>query len=200
MKNIKLKMATKEQKKKFVYARKAIVISGETLVEKDAVGIVVNSNPPKSEIFFVRAWINLFLDSAEFKSFDVSKTGDQFPKKICNICHRLMKTDNFDKNQNGINNRSVRRPSCHDCRKELDGVKMSNETRQKWNKTKPINIPYECPICCKRTIAGITSKVVLDHNHKNGQARGWVCDSCNTGIGRFKDNQELIKRAIKHIS
>jgi len=82
MKNIKLKMATKEQKKKFVYARKAIVISGETLVEKDAVGIVVNSNPPKSEIFFVRAWINLFLDSAEFKSFDVSKTGDQFPKKI----------------------------------------------------------------------------------------------------------------------
>jgi len=29
MKNIKLKMATKEQKKKFVYARKAIVISGE---------------------------------------------------------------------------------------------------------------------------------------------------------------------------
>ena len=68
-----------------------------------------------------------------------------------------------------------------------------------WNKNKPQYVPFECPICAKRTIAGVTSKVVLDHNHRNGEARGWVCDSCNTGIGRFKDDIELIKRAIKFI-
>jgi transcription elongation factor Elf1 len=61
------------------------------------------------------------------------------------------------------------------------------------------NDTFECPICGKRTIAGITSKVVLDHDHETGEARAWICDSCNTGIGRFKDDVALLQRAIKFL-
>lgn len=183
----------------FVFAKRKIEISKSLFIEKDDVGIIESKTEKGFLIFFIRAWSKVELNKDDFKIFNVKQVGDAFPKKICNICHKLVDTDKFEKNQNGINNRSVRRPSCADCRKHLVGVNMSAKTKLEWKRKKPHGIPFECPICEKRTIAGITSKVVLDHNHRNGEARGWVCDSCNTGIGRFKDDVELINRAIKFI-
>lgn len=188
-----------EYKKTFVIAKKKIKIPNDLFIEKDDVGIVESETQNTASIFFIRVWKKIELNKKDFRIFDVKKTGDAFPKKICNICHKLLDSNKFAKNQNGINNRSVRRPSCADCRKHLEGINMSVKTKAEWAKTKPVNIPFECPICSKRTIAGVTCKVVLDHNHKNGEARGWVCDSCNTGIGRFKDDVNLIKKAIKFI-
>jgi len=192
-------MKNTEHKPIFVFSKKKIAISNKLSIEKDAVGIIKAETQKGALIFFVRAWQEVELNKNDFQVFDFKKSGDAFPKKICNICHKLLDTSKFAKNQNGINNRSVRRPSCSDCRKHLEGVNMSAKTKAEWAKKKPQNIPFECPICEKRTIAGVTSKIVLDHNHRNGEARGWVCDSCNTGIGRFKDDIELINRAIKYI-
>ncbi|PIR78000.1 MAG: endonuclease [Candidatus Magasanikbacteria bacterium CG10_big_fil_rev_8_21_14_0_10_36_16] len=192
-------MKKMEQKKTFVIAKKKIKIPNDLLIEKGDVGIVELETQNTASIFFIRVWEKVELNKDDFQVFDVKKTGDAFPKKICNICHKLLDSNKFAKNQNGINNRSVRRPSCADCRKHLEGINMSTKTKAEWAKKKPQNIPFECPICSKRTIAGVTCKVVLDHNHRNGEARGWVCDSCNTGIGRFKDDIELIKKAIKFI-
>lgn len=194
-----LYMKASDNKKIFVFANKNVRISDDLFVDKGDVGIIESKTANGAIIFFIRIWKIAELDSAAYKAFNVKKTGDAFPKKICNICHKLVASSKFAKNQNGINNRSVRRPSCVDCRKDLEGVNMSAKTKAEWAKKKPNNVPFECPICAKRTIAGITCKVVLDHNHRNEEARGWVCDSCNTGIGRFKDNVELINRAIKFI-
>lgn len=105
----------------------------------------------------------------------------------------------FDKNQNGKNNRSVRRPSCINCRKEIDGKGISSADKKIWEKTKPNYIIWECPICKKRTIPGLTSKVVLDHNHITGKPRSWICDSCNTGLGRFKDDINTMYDAINYL-
>jgi len=189
----------KQLNDKFIIAKRDIKLSNEVLVHKDDVGIIRTESGENASIFFVRIWLEVTLNKDDFEIFDVTKTGDGFPKKICNICHRLLSTTEFAKNQNAKNNRSVRRPSCQECRKQLEGTSPTSEEKVKWQKTKPENEPFECPICAKRTIAGITSKVVLDHNHRTGEVRGWVCDSCNTGIGRFKDDTELIKRAIKFI-
>lgn len=188
-----------EHKPIFVFSKKNITISNKLSIGKDDVGIIKSETSNGAVIFFVRIWREVELSKKDFQIFDFKKSGDAYPKKICNICHKLLDTNKFAKNQNGINNRSVRRPSCSSCRKHLEGVNMLAKTKAEWAKNKPQNVPFECPICAKRTIAGVTSKVVLDHNHRNGEARGWVCDSCNTGIGRFKDDVELIKRAIKYI-
>jgi len=185
--------------KKFVFAKKNIKISSLISIEKNDVGIVESESKEGASIFFIRIWRKVTLDKSNFKIFDVKKTGDGFPKKICNICHKLISTAEFAKNQNAKNNRSVRRPSCRECRKQLEGVDINRAEKNKWSKSKPVDEPFECPICSKRTIAGITSKVVLEHDHRSGKVRGWVCDSCNTGIGRFKDDRELLKKAIKFI-
>lgn len=81
----------------------------------------------------------------------------------------------------------------------MEGVGILKEDRLKWLKKKPENEPFECPICKKRTIAGVTSKVVLEHDHHTGKAGGWICDSCNTGLGRFKDDIKLLKSAIEFL-
>lgn len=188
-----------EHKKTFVIVNKKIKIPNDLFIDKDDVGIVESGTQNTASVFFIRVWEKVELNKKDIQIFDVKKTGDAFPKKICNICHKLLDTNLFAKNQNGKNNRSVRRPSCVDCRKHLEGINMSAKIKADWAKKKPDNVPFECPICGKRTIAGITSKVVLDHNHRTGEPRGWVCDSCNTGIGRFKDDVELIKKAIKFI-
>ncbi len=185
--------------KKFVVAKKGIVTPGEIVVEKGDVGVVITEAKNHSSIFFIRVWKQVDLSKGDFEIIDVRKTGDGFGKKICNICHKLKKTTDFAKNQNAKNNRSVRRPSCKDCRIKMEGVGVSREERLKWLKIKPSNEPYECPICGKRTIAGITSKVVLEHDHRTGMAGGWICDSCNTGLGRFKDDIELLKCAIEFL-
>ena len=85
------------------------------------------------------------------------------------------------------------------CRKIIDGKSVSFEDKKEWEKIKPNKTIWECPICKKRTIPGITSKVVLDHDHITGKPRAWICDSCNTELGRFKDDIETMENAIQYL-
>jgi len=184
---------------------KVYVVSAENCLEATdgigptEVGLLKSKSGDVCDVFFIHAWKDIPIDCNKIKVFDISQTGDGYPKKICNVCHKLLDTTLFDRNQNGVNNRIIRRPSCKNCRIHMDGHDISLSDKKAWLKTKPQNEPFECPVCKKRTIAGVTSKVVLEHSHANGSVRGWVCDSCNTGLGRFKDDRALLEEAIKFI-
>lgn len=41
--------------------------------------------------------------------------------------------------------------------------------------------------------------LAVDHNHKTGNVRGLLCQSCNTGIGLFEDNIKIMKMAIEYL-
>lgn len=117
--------------------------------------------------------------------FDPAKTGDAYPKKVCNICQRLLDTTKFSKNQTGLNNRTVRRPSCDDCRVVIDGVDPPKSETEKWAKKKPLLMPFECPICKKITIPGLTSKVVLVYTIGRGNivmVMYNLCERCGNEI------------------
>jgi len=58
---------------------------------------------------------------------------------------------------------------------------------------------FICPVCKKPSIPHVTANLVIDHNHNTGNAREWICDSCNTGLGRFKDNIDLLQNVIKYL-
>lgn len=56
--------------------------------------------------------------------------------------------------------------------------------------------------CCK--ICGVhesdlTKSLAIDHCHTKKQVRSLLCMNCNTGLGLFKDNIELLKKAIKYL-
>ncbi len=39
----------------------------------------------------------------------------------------------------------------------------------------------------------------IDHCHTTGKVRGILCQRCNTGIGKFEENVNLLKKAIAYI-
>jgi len=187
-----------ELTKKFISVRKDININGVS-VRKNEIGIIEKESKDSSSIFFIISGQSLVLSSNDFKVFDVTKVGDGFSEKVCNVCHRLLPTTQFSRNQNGVNNRIIRRPSCDECREIIDGVGVPSSVKREWETTRPEYELFQCPICQKITIPGLTSKVVLDHDHSDGRVRGWICDSCNTGIGRFKDDISLLEKAIIYL-
>lgn len=56
---------------------------------------------------------------------------------------------------------------------------------------------YTLPKIC--VICGSTQKLVIDHSHQSGRIRGRLCDSCNKGLGYFKDNPALLLRASDYV-
>ena len=183
---------------KFIYVKNEIVINNTT-IKQNEIGYVNVIKDKLLSVYFIVENITIDISKDKVEFFNPLETGDLFPKKVCNVCHRLLDTNMFSKNQLQKNDRPIRRPSCIDCRKVIDGINASNKEKVKWNLEKPHLMPFECPICNKRTIPGLTSKVVLDHDHTTGHIRGWICESCNTGIGRFKDDIGILKNAINFI-
>lgn len=58
---------------------------------------------------------------------------------------------------------------------------------------KMIDNGYYCSICGNDTNIGI------DHCHVNGHVRGFLCRECNAGIGMFRDDVDLLKKAIMYL-
>ena len=115
------------------------------------------------------------------------------------MCHKYLDLEQFAPNQKRMIDASIiRRPSCNGCRKIIDGVPLKSSERKRMNEIKPEKF-FICPICKKASIPFVTANFVMDHNHETGNAREWICDSCNTGLGRFKDDIELLKVAIKYL-
>lgn len=53
-----------------------------------------------------------------------------------------------------------------------------------------------CDICDK-PIQGKNKH--RDHSHTSGETRGWLCHSCNVGLGHFQDDPELLGKAIAYL-
>ena len=42
-------------------------------------------------------------------------------------------------------------------------------------------------------------RLCVDHDHESGNVRGLLCDRCNTSIGKFNDDINLLHNAIKYL-
>lgn len=41
--------------------------------------------------------------------------------------------------------------------------------------------------------------LVVDHDHETGKIRGLLCPGCNKGLGHFRDNPALMRRAASYV-
>jgi hypothetical protein len=54
-----------------------------------------------------------------------------------------------------------------------------------------------CAIC--KSPPGDTRRLAVDHCHATGLIRGLLCQKCNHGLGQFRDNPFLLKRALQYM-
>jgi len=52
--------------------------------------------------------------------------------------------------------------------------------------------PY-CEVC------GLVCRTVLDHDHKTGKFRGWLCPHCNSALGHAKDSPPILEALARYI-
>lgn len=57
----------------------------------------------------------------------------------------------------------------------------------------------KCAVCRTDTPGGRFGKWNIDHCHDSGKVRGLLCWACNTGLGKFKDNEDFLASAIQYL-
>ena len=56
----------------------------------------------------------------------------------------------------------------------------------------------KCEIC-QRVPSKDERRLHMDHDHVSGKFRGFLCNNCNAGIGRFLDSPSLLRAAAKYL-
>ena len=128
--------------------------------------------------------------------------------KRCGCCRQEKSSSEFHKNRT--------RPcgyqqTCKECAKNsrrINKTGRKTKLKQKYNLTLD---QYEfmstiqnhvCAICQKPESAkqkGTTRFLSVDHCHATSKIRGLLCFECNIGLGKFKDDTQLLTKAIAYL-
>ena len=56
----------------------------------------------------------------------------------------------------------------------------------------------KCAICGKHQ-SECKRKLAVDHDHETNKVRGLLCLTCNSGMGKLKDSEELLLKAVEYL-
>ncbi len=140
--------------------------------------------------------------------------------KACTGCREVKVLDEFTVQIGGAQNRAAK---CASCTSEASRQRWKDKSldpkevrrrRIALIKSQGYLITIEeleemeakqnklCALCLKpetRVLRGTLCSLAIDHCHDSQVVRGLLCARCNTGLGQFKDDVEVLTRAIKYI-
>ena len=58
---------------------------------------------------------------------------------------------------------------------------------------------HKCFICGIDEVDSRSQKLCVDHDHETGQVRKLLCHNCNCGLGHFKDNAQVLSKALAYL-
>lgn len=58
---------------------------------------------------------------------------------------------------------------------------------------------YGCAICKIAEADTPHKRLHVDHDHETKVVRGLLCHNCNVGVGHFRENPELLDKAIAYL-
>lgn len=128
--------------------------------------------------------------------------------KLCSRCKLWKTRDQYTQDRNTLDGVCT---YCKECRKIIR--KEDYERNKKRNAARSRRKRYgitasqfalikgrqgeACAICLNPFLD--KKDTHLDHCHKTGQIRGILCAKCNTSIGRFNDDPEILSRAATYL-
>lgn len=114
------------------------------------------------------------------KSKDYYKNNKE---KIKEYLDKTKETRDKKRLEKSLEKNSREKPTC----------KRYNITPEKYQY---LILQKSCAICGKKENGRALD---IDHNHETGKVRERLCLSCNTGLGKFKDNIYLLEAAIQYL-
>jgi hypothetical protein len=92
------------------------------------------------------------------------------------------------------------RAMCRECFKKYHRVNIASIISKRYNSSPEIISETLSKIACQ--ICGYvpeSGRNFIDHDHTTGKIRGLLCFKCNSALGLFKDNKELLLKAIAYL-
>lgn len=114
--------------------------------------------------------------------------------RTCRFCKRTLTADHF----------TISASACTDClplhRAELNAKILP---RTKKNRERIAQLREEqanrCAICGVAEEEAPKGRLYADHDHETQQIRGLLCGQCNSGLGMFKDDPNVLIIAIEYL-
>lgn len=142
--------------------------------------------------------------------------------QVCTLCQNEFPSEVF---LNPLTDRALR--YCLDCRSKPEAERKTLASRLQYEKNRLQNSirmrcynhgitkdeflsmlekqNNACAICSlpfsfeARGKGSQSSRPCVDHNHETGKVRGLLCSLCNTGLGSYKDREDLLFAAIEYL-
>lgn len=131
--------------------------------------------------------------------------------KKCSTCKEVQDLTAFNKNK------AQKGGYCNECKKCASVRKKDikyKESRKKYARDYHFKNEYgisaeerdallvaqshKCAICGVDE-AELKHKLRVDHCHASGEVRELLCNSCNTGLGNYRDSIDLLSKAIQYL-
>ena len=129
--------------------------------------------------------------------------------KQCTSCGTIRDIEDFHWH---YKSRGIRRYTCKICRSKVERERIKEDgykiKRRDYSLKKLYNISiddyeqrlkdqnHSCSICGSKQEG---KYLAVDHCHNTGKVRSLLCGTCNTGLGQFKDNPELLIKAADYL-
>lgn len=127
-------------------------------------------------------------------------------KRYCSLCDSYKSTQAFARSRGGFKGFHWYCKGCVNTK--LGGARAALDRRMKYGlKPEEFDCLLEsqgkvCAICQQsgeRIHRGCKAGLVVDHDHKTGRTRGLLCSNCNHGLGHFRDDPQLLKKAAEYL-
>ena len=113
--------------------------------------------------------------------------------KVCRTCGEEKPIDCFSRRGEGV----VKKRINIDCQECIS--KEAKLVRQLRKSAPPV--PEVCDCCGNAPNPNaFRHKLQLDHDHKTGKFRGWICDNCNVALSRAGDDLQGVVNLFNYIS
>jgi hypothetical protein len=97
----------------------------------------------------------------------------------------------------------VRRPVCRVARRAVkrvgDNRRQPRRRLQRYGLTRETHEALELAQDARCAICDGALPLRVDHDHSTGRVRGLLCHNCNVGLGHFRDDPALLRRALAYL-
>ncbi len=134
-------------------------------------------------------------------SFHSQETGRRY--SACKTCTKAKRTKQYSQNREALQEaqRTIRAKNplkWKRYQRNLDLLRFYGITEEKFQEMSATQ--GHCCALCRRHKDQIGGKgLVVDHNHKTGAIRALLCTRCNSGIGTFNEDPELLLKVSEYV-